>query len=128
MSAITGLGQVAIGVQDLARATAFYGQALGLRHLFTAPPGLAFFDCGGVRLMLEVPEDPAHRHPASILYYRVAAIAPAHEALAARGAAVVRPPHLLARMPDHDLWMSFYLDGEGNTLALMCEVRPPAAR
>ncbi len=128
MSTVTGVGQIAINVQDLGRATAFYRDTLGLRHLFTAPPGLAFFDCGGVRLMLEVPEDPAHRHPASILYYKVAAIETPHHDLVSRGAKVVREPHLLAKMPDHDLWMSFYEDGEGNTLALMCEVQPPAPR
>ena len=116
------LGQIAITVHDLDRATAFYRDVLGLPFLFRAP-NLAFFDCGGVRLMLGLPERAEPDHPSSILYFSVADIDAAHAALAARGVSFTDRPHLIAKMPDHDLWMAFFTDSEGNTLALMSEVR-----
>jgi len=97
-----------------------------MRFLFQAPPGLAFFQCGTVRLMLDKPirEQPGHdRSRASIIYYKVDDIQAAHEALKAKGVDFEAEPHLIAKMPDHDLWMAFFKDTEGNTLALMCEVR-----
>jgi len=118
---IEKVGQVAIAVKDLARAKAFYRDALGLTHLFDAPPGLCFFQCAELRLLLEVPEDTEYRHPASILYYQVPDLERAHAALAARQVAVVQAPHLIARMKDHDLWMGFYRDPEDNVFALMAE-------
>ena len=118
------IGQIAIPVEDVDRAAAFYADVLGLRLLFRAPPGLVFFDCGGVRLMLSRPEGaPA----AGVVYYAVADLPAAHAALVARGADFVQPPHRIARLPDHDLWMAFLRDSEGNLLGLMSEVRPPAA-
>jgi methylmalonyl-CoA/ethylmalonyl-CoA epimerase len=120
---LSQIGQIAINVQDVERATAFYRDTLGMRFLF-AFPGLAFFDCGGVRLMLSRAEDPKLDHPASILYYRVADIEAAHQALAARGVRFEREPHLVARMPDHELWLAEFNDSEGNILALMAEKRP----
>jgi methylmalonyl-CoA/ethylmalonyl-CoA epimerase len=119
---LEGVGQIAVTVRDLARATAFYRDVLGLRHLLEIPDA-AFFDCGGVRLMLSRPEREELDHPASILYYRVADIRAAHGALAGRGVAFEDEPHLVARMPDHELWMTFFRDSEGNLLALMSEVR-----
>ena len=108
-------------VQDLDRAVAFYGDVLGLPLLFRAPPGLAFFDCGGVRLMLSRPEgeEPVG---SSILYYAVDDIMTSHAVLRARGARAVGEPHLIARMPDHDLWLAEFRDSEDNVLALMSEV------
>ncbi|HEX7928188.1 MAG TPA: VOC family protein [bacterium] len=119
---IANIGQIGIRVRDAQRATAFYRDVLGLKFLFAAPPGLAFFDCGGVRLMLSLAEAGEFDHPSSILYFRVADIQAAHAHLVAKGAAIVQPPHLLAPMPDHDLWMCFFRDGEDNVLALMSEV------
>lgn len=118
---IAGIGQVAVNVRDLERAVGFYRDTLQMRYLFQIP-GAAFFDCGGVRLMLGVAEAPEQDHPASILYYRVDDIHAAWEALAARGVSGEREPHLLAPMPDHDLWMAFFRDSEENVLALMSEV------
>lgn len=118
---IRAVGQIAIAVKDRERAKAFYRDTLGLAHLFDAPPGLTFFQCGGVRLLIEVPADTAHRHPASVLYYQVPDLDGAHAALAAKGVAVVQKPHLIAPMPDHDLWMGFYRDSEDNVFALMAE-------
>jgi methylmalonyl-CoA/ethylmalonyl-CoA epimerase len=117
---ITGLGQVAINVQDLDRATAFYRDVLGLPLLFTAG-GMAFFDCGGVRLLLGRAETPEHDHPSSLLYFRVPEINAAHQHLVEKGVRIETPPRLIARMPDHDLWMSAFRDSEGNMLLLMHE-------
>jgi catechol 2,3-dioxygenase-like lactoylglutathione lyase family enzyme len=122
LAGLSQIGQIAINVQDVERATAFYRATLGMRFLF-AFPGLAFFDCGGVRLMLSRAEDPKLDHPASILYYRVPDIEAAHAALAARGVRFERPPHLVARMPDHELWLAEFVDSEDNVLALMTEKR-----
>ena len=119
------VGQIAVVVQDVARATRFYRDVLGLRFLFDAPPSLAFFDCGGVRLMLSPPEGAASAGASSIVYYDVADIHAAHGALVARGARFERPPHLVAPMPAGDLWMAFLRDSEGNLLGLMNE-RPRA--
>ena len=118
---LSGIGQVAVNVRDLKRATAFYGDTLELPLLLEAP-GLAFFDCGGVRLMLSRPEKPEFDHPGSILYYRVADIQGAAKILAARDVRFESEPHLVARLPDHELWMAFFRDTEGNLLALMSEV------
>jgi methylmalonyl-CoA/ethylmalonyl-CoA epimerase len=118
---IDQLGQIAINVRDLQRAVTFYRDTLGIRFLFQAPGGLAFFDCGGVRLMLGVAEKPEFAHPGSILYYRVENIDTAYGALKDAGVAFIDEPHLIARMPDHELWMVFFRDTEENVLALMEE-------
>ncbi len=117
------IGQIAINVHDPERAVAFYRDQLGLRLLFQAPPALSFFDCGGVRLMLARAEAPEFDHPSSVLYFRVQDIRAAHEALTARGVAFRDAPHKIADMPDHELWMTFFHDGEGNTHALMAEIK-----
>jgi catechol 2,3-dioxygenase-like lactoylglutathione lyase family enzyme len=122
---ISRLGQIAINVHDLDRATAFYRDTLGLPLLFTAG-GLAFFDCGGVRLMLSRPEKPEFDHPSSILYFAVPDIAAAHRQMLASGVRFEDKPHVIARMPAYDLWMTFFRDSEENFLALMSEV-PHAA-
>lgn len=119
---LQGIGQIAVNVRDVARATAFYRDVLGLRFLFEAP-GMSFFDAGGVRLMLAIPSEPKYDHAGSILYYRVADIHAAATRLAARGASFTTPPHLIAKLTDHELWMAFLDDSEGNTLALMAEMR-----
>jgi methylmalonyl-CoA/ethylmalonyl-CoA epimerase len=115
------IGQVSVPVRDVERATAFYRDVLCLPHLFVAPPGLSFFDCGGTRLMLSRPEKPELDHPASILYYLVEKIEERHDELKRKGVRCVHEPRFLGPMPDHDLWMAFYEDGEGNTFALMEE-------
>lgn len=122
---VSRIGQIAINVHDPARATAFYRDVLGLRFLFEAGP-LAFFDCGGVRLMLTRPEKPEFDHPGSILYLVVPDIHAAHGQMTAQGVKFEDTPHLIAKMPDHDLWMTFFRDPENNLLALMSEVRHSA--
>ena len=118
---ISGIGQIAVRVHDLDRAVEFYGQKLGLPHLFSVS-GLAFFDCGGIRLMLSTPEKAEFDHPGSIIYYKVADIQGAYETLLARGVQFEDSPHLIAQLETHDLWMAFFLDSENNLLGLMSEV------
>lgn len=116
------IGQIAINVQNVSKAVAFYRDALGLRLLFEMPK-MAFFDCGGVRLMLGVAESPEFDHPSSVLYFNVPDLRATYQTLTAHGVEFVTPPHLIAKMPDHELWMSFFRDIDGNTLALMSELR-----
>ncbi len=132
MTAVAGtfglstIGQIAVVVHDLPRAVAFYRDTLGMRLLFEAPPKMAFFDCGGIRLMLSLPEKPEFDHPGSILYYKVDDIKAAPAALRERGARFEGEPHVVGQLPAHDLWMAFCRDSEGNLLALMSEVRRAA--
>ena len=116
------IGQIAVVCKDVARATAFYRDTLGLRFLFAAGPSLSFFDCGGVRLMLSTAEG-AHDHPGSMLYYVVEGIDRVHRDLAAKGVQFVDAPHMIAQMPDHQLWLTSFNDSEGNVMALMEEKR-----
>lgn len=116
------IGQIAITVHDLKQATAFYRDTLGMKLLFEVP-NMSFFSCGGVRLMLSTAEKPEFDHPASILYFRVPDIRAAYETLVARGVRFEDKPHFLARMPDHELWLTFFRDMDNNLLALMSEVR-----
>jgi catechol 2,3-dioxygenase-like lactoylglutathione lyase family enzyme len=86
------IAQIAINVHDLPRAVAFYRDVLGMRHLFDAGSRLSFFNCGGIRLMLSLPEKPEFDHRASILYYKVADLQPTYEALAAKGVKFEQKP------------------------------------
>lgn len=114
--------QIAQPIADLDRAVAFYRDALGLPLLFTAPPSLAFFDCGGVRLMLS-PPSPGHDHPGSVIYFAVDDIQATHAALVGRGVAFSEAPTKIATLPDREVWLAPFADTEGNTLALMSEPR-----
>jgi methylmalonyl-CoA/ethylmalonyl-CoA epimerase len=118
---IQNIGQISIIVHDLPRATAFYRDTLGLPLLFTAG-NMAFFDCGGVRLMLGPAETPELDHPSSILYFRVPDLNAAHQRLVDARVQIVAPPRLIAPMPSYDLWMSAFRDSEGNIHQLMSEV------
>ena len=117
---ISQLGQVHIPAQDTERATAFYRDILGLPLLFTAS-NMAFFDCGGVRLMISRAETGPHQ-TGSILYFAVADITSAHGRLREAGVRFEAEPRKIAEMPAHDLWMTFFRDSEDNLAALMSEV------
>ncbi len=117
--------QVAIPVRDLARATAFYRDTLGMKLLFDVPPQLAFFDCDGIRLALSISSDPMYDPPGSIVYYRVDDIEGTHAELETRGAEFLQGPHRVAVLDDVEIWMAFFEDTEGNTLAITSE--KPAA-
>lgn len=119
----TAILQLSINVHDVPRAVAFYRDVLGLPLLFEVPPKMAFFMCGPVRLMLSVADAPKYDHPGSIVYYRVDDIQASHQALVAKGVPFATAPHMIARMPDHELWLADFEDTEGNTAALMSEVR-----
>ncbi|HWJ16068.1 MAG TPA: VOC family protein [Gemmatimonadaceae bacterium] len=120
------IGQIAVTCKDVARASAFYRDVLGLRHLFDAGPKLSFYDCAGVRLMLTTAEAPEHDHPGSILYYFVSDIDAVYRELAAKGVKFVDAPHVIAQLPDHDLWLTAFDDTEGNMLGIMEERKRPA--
>lgn len=118
---VTGrIRQIALTVEDVGRATAFYRDRLGLPHLFSAGE-MAFFDCDGVRLMLALPEDEVPV-ASSILYFAADGIADAHRRLVERGVTFKDEPHVVHRDESHELWMTFFDDGEGNLHALTEEV------
>ena len=112
--------QISMRAHDIERAVRFYRDTLGLPLLFTAPPGLAFFNCGGVRVMLSRPE-PGFDHPGSVVYFYVDDIAEAHQLLASRGVAFRSAPHKIATLADREVWLADFDDSEGNVLALMSE-------
>src|SRR5882757_292986 len=115
------IGQIALTISDLDKSVAFYRDALGLPHLFSAPPGLAFFACGSVRLMLSRPEKPDGERFGAAVYFKVADIDQACRQLRDRHVTFEAEPHMVAKMPTHDLWMAFFRDPDRNLLALMCE-------
>jgi catechol 2,3-dioxygenase-like lactoylglutathione lyase family enzyme len=121
--ALNEVGQIALTITDLDKAVAFYRDILGLKHLFSAPPGLAFFAAGNLRLMLSRPEKQDSEKFSSALYFKVAEIEKQHEVLVSRGVKFEAAPHRVAKMPDHELWMAFFRDPDRNLLALMCEKR-----
>jgi methylmalonyl-CoA/ethylmalonyl-CoA epimerase len=114
------IGQIALAVANVDRAEAFYGQTLGLRKLYRFGD-LTFFDCAGVRLMLEKADAPEDIAKSSVIYFRCADIALAVRELEQRGVTFSHKPQLIAKMDDHDLWMAFFTDPDGHTLALMHE-------
>ena len=119
---LNSIGQIAVSVSDIDRATAFYRDTLGMRFLFSALPGMSFFDCDGVRLMLTVPERGGESRKNSVIYYTVEDVRQATDTLKSRGVRFVGEPHGIHRTDTYDLWMSFFTDPDGNTLALMAEV------
>lgn len=119
---IQNIGQVAIRARDLPTAVAFYRDMLGLDFLFEAGT-LAFLMCGDVRLMLAVPENDAVDHESSTVYFRVPDLRAAYAELSERGVSFVDEPHLIATLEDHELWMVFFRDPDGNLMGLMSEVR-----
>ncbi len=120
---LSEIGQIAIVVRDVAQATVFYRDVLGLKFLFSAGPNLAFLAAGCVRLMLTQPEDRTLTGKNSILYFKASDLATTHAAIVARGAASEHGPSLIAKMPDHELWMAFVRDPDGNLIGIMSEVR-----
>lgn len=113
------ISQIAVNVSDIEAAVTFYRDTLGMKFLFQVP-GLAFFDCDGVRLLLD--ELAGWQHPSSILYYKVDDIQRAYQTLDQQGVEFKEKPHMAAKMPDHELWMAFFEDPSGNLLALMSEI------
>lgn len=120
---VSAIGQVAITVSDVAKALVFYRDILGLQFLFGPTSELAFLKAGDVRIMLSTPQGAGKVGANSILYFQASDIQKTHEAMIARGAANERAPQLAAKMPDHELWLSFLRDPDGNLVGLMEEKR-----
>lgn len=119
----TGLGeiaQIALTVEDEERATEFYRDVLGVKHLFTVP-GMAFFDCGGIRLLLGRAQEELPGSKGAVLYHRVENVQRTFDLLSERGVEFKGEPHVAHRTEDYELWLAFFNDPDGNTLALMSE-------
>lgn len=121
--ALSEIGQIAIVVSDVATATAFYRDVLGLKFLFSAGPNLAFLQAGTVRLMLTTPQGHGEVGRNSVLYFKVDDLPATHAAIVGRGAVSERAPALVAKMPDHELWIGFVRDPDKNLVGIMSEVR-----
>ena len=119
---LSTIEQIAVNAQDIGRAVAFYRDKLGMKHLFSVPPSLAFFDCDGVRLMLSLPPKPEFDHESSIIYFKVADIQGAYATLTDRGVQFEEAPIFVADMGTYDLWLASFRDSENNLLALMAHV------
>lgn len=116
------IGQIHVSVTDVDSSVAFYRDVLGIPFLFRVPgQPMAFFDCDGVRLYLGAPESESFRSKV-VLYFTVDDVDVAYEALGERGVEFLDAPHVVARMDDVELRMAFFLDPDGNHLALMAEV------
>ena len=115
--------QIAMPVKDINRAVAFYRDTLGMKFLFQAG-SLAFFDCDGVRLLLDIVEEAGGEfdHPGSVLYFRVPDVKASYEALRGRGVEFIGEPHIVHKDDKHELWMAFFRDGEQSVHALAAEV------
>ena len=120
---VSGIRQIAVTVGDVDAALGFYRDILGLKFLFRAGPGLAFLDADGIRVMLSTPQGNGAVGANSTLYFKVSDIVSTHAALVARGATDERAPQLTAKMPDHELWIGFLRDPDGNLVGLLEELR-----
>jgi predicted enzyme related to lactoylglutathione lyase len=118
---LSQIGQISVNVQDIERAVAFYRDSLGVKFLFQASQ-MAFFDCDSIRLMLSVPENAEFDHPSSVIYFKISDIKQVYEAITERGVKFIGEPHFVANMGQYDVWMAFFKDTEGNTLALTSEI------
>lgn len=119
---LSAIAQIAVNAHDIERATAFYRDKLGMKHLFSAPPGLAFFDCDGIRLMLSLAAKPEFDHPSSIIYFKVDDIQQATQTLSERGVQFEEQPIFVANMGTYDLWLASFRDSENNLLSIMSNV------
>ncbi len=116
---LTEVGQIAVTVEDVERATEFYRDVLGVPFLFDAPPGLAFFDLGGTRLMLSRPEGVGPS--ASLLYFRADDIQASYETLLSHGVEFLEAPQVVHRTDDYELSIGSFSDSERNVMAIMHE-------
>jgi predicted enzyme related to lactoylglutathione lyase len=119
---LSEIRQIAVNARDIERAVAFYRDKLGMKHLFSVPPKMAFFDCDGVMLMLSLPDTPEFDHASSVIYFSVDDIQEATRILTERGVEFREQPTFVADMGTYELWMAFFSDSENNLLALRSEV------
>ncbi|MFI5697194.1 VOC family protein [Kribbella sp. NPDC051586] len=119
MLQLGAIGQIARPVSDIQKAVGFYGDVLGLPHLYTFGD-LAFFDCGGTRLFLSTTADMGEP---STLYFRVDDIQVAYDELRGRGVQFEAAPHLIHKHDNGvEEWMAFFPDPDGHLLAIMAQV------
>ncbi|HEY6195744.1 MAG TPA: VOC family protein [Candidatus Eisenbacteria bacterium] len=122
------IAQLLIPVDDFEKGVAFYRDVLGIPFLFAAPPQMAFFNCGGVRLLVGVHEAGQNAQRGSAIYFQVPDIHAVHSTLAEKGVRFRGQPHVVNRTPKSELWLAEFSDPDGNQLALMSEVAPIGAR
>lgn len=114
--ALTKVGQISVRVTDIDRATAFYQNKLGLKHLHQAP-SVSIFDCGGITLLLSLPEKE-NDGPSSVIYFDVSNIQQAFQSLSGRGVEFVGKPHVVGKLGNIDVWVAIFRDSEGNVMGL----------
>lgn len=117
------IAQLLIPVDDFEKGVAFYRDVLGIPFLFSAPPQMAFFNCGGLRLLVGVPPEGQTAQRGSAIYFQVAEIGAVFSSLKESGVAFVAEPHIVHRTPSMELWLAEFRDPFGNQLALMAEVQ-----
>ena len=92
-----------------------------MQFLFNARQ-LLFFQCGSIcRLMLSKPEKPG-LVDGTIVYFRVLDLETAYAELTGKSIIFLESPRLIAKMPEHDLWLGIFKHSEGNFVSLMSEV------
>ena len=116
------IGQLMIPIEDFDRGTAFYRDTVGLPFLFAAPPQMAFFMCGSVRLLVGVTPPGQKAQRGSAVYFQVKDIKGVHASLNAKGVRFLAEPHIVNRTPKSELWLAEFNDPDGNQLALMSDV------
>ena len=119
---LIGIMQLGIPVKDTERATAFYRDKLGFRLLMNGP-NMAFFDCGGIRIYLDANPGMVEVGKNSMIYFRTGNVERTHSAFQERGATIHQSPHIIASLPDRDVWLMWVRDSEQNLLGVM-EERP----
>ncbi len=119
---LSTIEQIAVNAHDIERAVEFYRDKLGMKHLFSVPPNLAFFNCDGIRLMLSLPAKPEFDHASSIIYFNVPDLQLACTTLSERGVQFEEGPTFVADMGTYDLWLASFRDSENNLLSLMSNV------
>mgnify|MGYP002713055014 CR=1 FL=1 len=119
---LSTVGQIGVPVHNLEEATTFYRDTLGMDFIFQVPGMMSFFDCGGIRIMLGIPTAAEYDHPSSVIYYRVDDIQDAFTTLSAKGVVFSQNPHSVGQIGNTDVWMAFFEDVDGNTLAIMSEI------
>ncbi len=121
------IAQLLIPVDDFESGVSFYRDTLGLPLLFAAPPQMAFFDCGGVRLLVGVVPPGQKAQRGSAIYFEVADIHAVYSSLESKGVSFKGVPHAVNRTPKSETWLAEFTDPDGNQLALLCNVATAGA-
>lgn len=116
------VAQLLIPVSDFDKGMSFYRDILGVPFLFAAPPQMAFFNCGGVRLLVGVMPEGQTAQRGSAIYFQVSDIGAVFSTLKDQGVAFRAEPHVVHRSPKSELWLAEFADPDGNQLALMSDV------